>query len=152
MGLPPPLGYSFHSLNLFCTLPTVGFYIIIQLDTLVLIHSKHAGRVYNSFCVRYWFVFDYTLIFQSLNFTTLILSVSGLFWYTVDTSVSLQSDVFLEIQQLSYSLLLTQLGAVCQVMSLWERPIFMQVYMHNFANCVMSFRVPCLMFTILQLF
>ena len=70
-------------------------------------------------------------------------SFLGLFWYTVDVSVSLGSDKLLEIQQLAHSLLQTQPVTVCHVMSFWARTIFMEVDIHSFTNYVMPFRVTC---------
>ena len=59
------------------------FHIIIYLDDiLVLIHSQHAGR--RAQFAHYWFVMDYTLIFPSLKFTFLNVSVFWDFWDTVE--------------------------------------------------------------------
>ena len=72
----------------------------------------------------YWLVLGYTLIFPSLKFTSLSTCFLRLFWNTTDMSVSLPSVIF-------------------------GKAIFVPVDMHNFAECITSFTVNCLMFIIL---
>ena len=61
----------------------------------------------------------------------------GLCWDAVNVSVYLSSDKLLEVQQL----LQTQPVAVCQVMSFFGKTISCAKDMHNFIDCVVSFRM-----------
>ena len=66
-------------------------------------------------------------------------------------SVSLPSVKLHEIQQVALSLVKTQSVTLHEVMSFWARPIFSSMDIHNFTDCVLSFRVTCWIFFILWL-
>ena len=80
LSWPQPLGFSLPSLNLSCSF--VNTKVSILLFTLMISWSwftlsGQAGGHFH-FCVLYWFTLDYTLIFQSLTFTSLRLFLIGL--------------------------------------------------------------------------
>ena len=56
----------------------------------------------------------------------------GLFWDTVDMSVSLPSDKLFEAYELVHSLLWSQPITLFQIMCFWTRPILVPMDMHTF--------------------
>ena len=94
------------------------FHSAIYLDDIfILVHSKWADKRAHSLLCSLLVCLDYILIFPSLTFASLRLYFGGLCWDTVHMSASLPPDKLADIQQLSLSLLQTQCGIVCQVMS-----------------------------------
>ena len=79
-----------------------GFCVIYLDDSLVLSHSKYAGKSLQAF-LRLLVLFVLHINFwKSELHLTHYFSLLGLCWETVDMSVSLPSDKHIEIQQLAY--------------------------------------------------
>ena len=125
-----------------------SFYNLLD-NILVLTHTKHVGK-------KTWILLCSVLVHHQLciNVSKSGLHLTlhlGLCWDTVDMSVSLLSDKLLEIQSMAHTLLQSQPVKVHQVTSFQKRPPFLPLAMHNSTSCVVSFRVICWMFTILQI-
>ena len=93
---------------------------------------------------------DYILFFSSLNCVShsnfLFKDCVGIQWKFL--SLYHLTNLSNSLLMLCYKCNLLHSIRLCPF---WERPPFMPMDMHSFAGCVLSFRVTCWLFTILQL-
>ena len=121
--------------------------IIYFIGILVLIYSRHVGKRAQSFFAPCWIILDHT-------FHVWIWSHSAFISRTV-LGYS-RFVVYLPSDNLRNSSWLFPCCRHCLLQSLrsclfWARPDFALMDLHNFANCVLSFRMICWMFIILWL-
>ena len=110
LGWPQPPGFSLPSLNLSCShaVTRVSILLSVWMISWSWFALSRQVRGLFHFCVLYWFVLDYILIFPILTFSSIRLLVFfGFCWDTVHVSVSLLHDKLADIQQLALSLLQT---------------------------------------------
>ena len=88
-------------------------------------------------CVHYWFMLEYTLIFQVCTLPP------STFMFLEEMSLSLPSDKLLEIQWLALSLFETETVTIHLVMSHLGKTNFVPIDMYIFTKCVLSFRAIC---------
>ena len=126
-----------------------GFHIFLYLEHILslFVLSRHA-RGYDHFFVLYWFTLDFLLIipgvtFASLRFFFVFGVVLGYFPY-VSISTTWQAS------QHSAVCSFLVVDSTSQVMSFLGKANFVPMATYNCSDCVMSFRVTCWLFIILQ--